>query len=58
MEIGQFDATLWIKKGISKIQKLLTGKVLGFESKYTIAYRCPNCKKIELYTEDVLETSK
>jgi hypothetical protein len=58
MEKGQFDRTLWVKKDVTKLQKLIVGKTVGFESKYTIAYRCPNCKKIELYTEDVKEDSK
>ncbi len=56
MEEGQFDRTLWIKKPITALQRFMIGKVVGAESHYTVAYRCPNCKRIELYTEDIKQS--
>lgn len=58
MKEGQFDNTLWINTGLNKLNRLIRGRTFGAKSFFTIAYRCPNCNKIELYTEDVKDITK
>ncbi len=52
MEKGIMDKCLWVEKELSGLVKMLTRGFPGIRWKRVNAYHCPNCKKIELYTED------
>jgi hypothetical protein len=50
MEKGYFDNGMW-NNGV--IRNVIFGATAVFKlGKKVIAFRCPNCKKIELYTEE------
>ena len=51
MEKGKINQTIWLKGDVSTWQKLAVGIVIGQERIFTIAWRCPKCGKIELYSE-------
>jgi hypothetical protein len=51
MEKGLIDKGLWIEGEWNGLVKAMT-RPIGRKFSFTIAWHCPNCKKIELYSED------